>query len=80
MKLLETEWINYRNAVIPAAAGSAQLTESRRAFFAGAWAIYALIMNRLEAGTEETPADLKLMASLDSEMREFNARVKKGWA
>jgi hypothetical protein len=80
MKLLETEWVNYRNAVIPRDAGSAQLTESRRCFYAGAWALYALMMNRMEGVAEPTDGDMNLMASLDAEMREFTARVTKGWA
>jgi hypothetical protein len=80
VKLLETKFINYRNAIIPKDAGSIQLQESRRAFYAGAWALYSLMMNHLESGTEETPNDLALMAKLDAEMREFKDRVVKGWA
>ena len=80
MKLLETEWINYRNAVVPRDAGSTQLTESRRAFYAGAWAFYSLLMHSLEPGLEDTPNDLALMEKLDAEMREFQSRVAKGHA
>jgi hypothetical protein len=80
MKLLETEWIGFRNAAIPKDAGSTQLTEMRRAFFAGAWAIYSLMMNSLEPDKEPTDGDLRMMAALDAEMREFASRVKKGWA
>jgi hypothetical protein len=80
MKLLETEWMNYRNAVIPKEASSTQLTECRRSFYAGSWALYMLIMNRLEGGTEDTPGDLALMAKLDNEMRDFKDRVVKGVA
>jgi hypothetical protein len=80
MKLLETEFLNYRNALIPRDAGPVQLGESRRAFFAGAWALYALILNNLEPGTDDTPKDLELMEKLDAEMREFKERVVKGWA
>jgi hypothetical protein len=80
MKLIETEWNNYRNAVIPKDAPPVQVVESRRAFFAGAWALYALQMNHLDEDREPTEADLKFMASLDAEMRQFGERVKKGWA
>ena len=80
MKLLETEWTNYRIAVIPKDAPSVQLSESRRAFYAGAWALYTLLMDSLEPGTDETPPDLSLMASLDREMREFQVRVATGAA
>lgn len=81
MKLLETEWIHYRNAAIPKDASSTQLTESRRAFYAGSWALYSLLMNSLDPSTtEDTPKDLELMAKLDAEMREFKDRVTQGWA
>ena len=77
MQLLETEWNIFRNAVIPKNAPQVQLTEMRRAFFAGSWAIYALMMNRLDPEKEPTGADLEFMAKLDKEMRHFNDRVTK---
>ena len=81
MKLLETEWITYRNAVIPKDAGTTQLMESRRAFYGGAWAFYSLLMNSLDPSTpDDTPKDLELMEKLDREMREFKERVEKGYA
>lgn len=80
MKLLETEWIRFRNSAIPKDAPGIQLTEMRRGFFAGAWALYALMINRFDTDKEPSEADLKLMAALDAEMREFGERVKKGWA
>ena len=80
MKLIETEWDDYRRKVIPADAPSVQTTECRRAFYAGSWAFYALVMNNLDAGSEPTEKDLAVMARLDAEMREFGERVKKGWA
>lgn len=80
VKLLEAEWTTYRNKVIPKAAGSTQLTESRRAFYAGAWALYTLMMKHLEAGTEETVNDLVFMEGLAREMEEFKDRVIQGLA
>jgi hypothetical protein len=80
MKLIETEWINFRNAVIAKDAGTTQLTEMRRAFFAGAWAFYSLTISALDPDAEVTGKDLALMRALDAELREFNNRVVKGWA
>lgn len=77
---LNREWLTYRNGVIPRDAPSVQLTESRRAFYAGAWAFYQLLMNRLEERHEETPADMAFMAALDAELRAFNDAVKAGTA
>jgi hypothetical protein len=81
MKILETEWMKYRIAVIPREASATQVQESRRAFYSGAWAYYSLLMNALDAGTDDaTPRDVAFMAKLDEEMREFAERVGKGWA
>lgn len=80
MRLLETEWVNFRNQVIPKGAPQIQLLEMRRAFYAGAWAYYSLIMNLLEPGTDATEKDLRMMAQLDAEMRDFRDRVEKGHA
>jgi hypothetical protein len=77
---LEAEWTTYRNRVIPTTAPSVQLVESRRAFYAGAWAFYSLLMNHLEPGANETPADMKFMEKLDSEMRAFRNKVQRGEA
>jgi hypothetical protein len=71
VKIIETEWQDYRRKVIPLHASEIQLQESRRAFFAGAWAYYALVMHRLDPGAEPTDADMKFMEDLDREMREF---------
>ena len=80
MKLIETEWITYRNAVVPKDAGETQLTEMRRSFFAGAWAYYCLLMENVGTGADGTPQDMALMQSLDEEMREFKERVLRGEA
>ena len=80
MKLIATEWENYKRAVLPKDAPAVQVTESRRAFYAGSWAFYALVMNLLDSDREPTEKDLQMMANLDAEMREFGERVKKGWA
>jgi hypothetical protein len=79
-KLIETEWTEFRTKVIPKDATEVQLREMRRAFFAGAWAYYSLVMSKLDADAEPTGEDLRLMAALDLEMREFGERVAKGWA
>ena len=81
MKHLEAQWTSYYEAVIPFGAPVVQVVESRRAFYAGAWALYSIIMNGLDAKSQdETPRDLELMATLDREMRDFNEDVRKGRA
>ncbi len=80
MKLLETEWMSYRNAVIPRGAPSVQLTESRRAFYAGAAAFYSIVLNRMTPGSEPSDEDVALMRKLDQELKDFRRRVEVGQA
>ena len=80
MKLLETEFNALRRKAIPKDASANQIWEMRRAFFAGAWALYALLMNNFDDGESETPKDMQLMMKLHNEMVEFNDRVKRGLA
>lgn len=79
MKPIETAWTSYREAVVPKDAPPIQLQESKRAFFGGAWALYALLMNDLDHSTDEdTPQDLGLMMKLDAELRGFRDQVLEG--
>lgn len=79
-RLIETPWLAYREQVIPQNAGTAQLTECRRAFYAGAHALLTTIMNILEPGADATEGDLRTMDSIAAELKRFNAQVKAGIA
>lgn len=76
------QWDTFaREVLAPVGAGEIQKKEARRAFYAGAWALYSLQMNQLSPGVERiTQDDLNLMADLDAEMREFGELVKAGRA
>lgn len=76
MRRLEAEWLDYRRAVIPANAVGVQVTECRRAFYAGAAAIHAVIMRMLTPGAEATDEDVRKMQELYQELVEFGQSVK----
>lgn len=80
MKRLEAQWQEYRREVIPTRAPEVQIRESKRAFFAGAWAFYSTLMNNVSHAPQETPDDLGLMESLHYEMVEFAEAMKTGKA
>jgi len=80
MRLIEGQWAQFREKVISANASDIQLREMRRAFYAGAWAYYALVMNRLNPTSEPTGDDIQLLAGLDDEMREFGESILRGEA
>jgi hypothetical protein len=77
---LAAEWENFRMAVIPFNASVTQVFEMRRAFYAGAWAIYQLQIEQTSPADEVTEEDLDFMRDLEAEMREFHDAVKAGRA
>lgn len=69
------EWKSYRQRVIPATCSAVQDEESRRAFYAGAFAMFTLITT-LNEGSED--ADVARLQGLRNEVMEFVAKVEGG--
>jgi len=46
--MIDDAWKRYREQIIPATAGPVQVEETRRGFYAGAWAVFRCFMD-LEA-------------------------------
>ncbi|MCY4397600.1 MAG: hypothetical protein OXC10_20965 [Rhodospirillaceae bacterium] len=62
----------FRNSVYKGPLPRDQATEVRRAFFAGAASLYAIMMKETDDGEEEpTTANLRTMAEIDAELREW---------
>lgn len=72
------QWSSYLENVMPPNAGPTQITETRRAFYAGAQGLLGLLMNVLEPGTDATEADLKTMDEIAAELAEFAKAVARG--
>lgn len=69
MKTVREQWTSYAEGVLPKTAGTNQIIETQRAFYAGAWAMYQLA---LEASGDP---DANLTA-LEAELRAFADAVK----
>ncbi len=76
--MIAKEWQSYRESAVTPNAGAVQITETRRAFFAGAAALYSIVMQGLSPEPEATDADLALMADLHEELLQFSLRVSDG--
>jgi hypothetical protein len=76
--LVADQWADFLKRVVPTDAGPTQLRETRRAFYAGAQCLFVGILNRLESGEEETPADLELMADIEAEFQDFAEKIRGG--
>lgn len=73
MGVIEEAWLSYSASVIPATAHASQRSESRRAFYAGAQALFSGIMRGLDEDHEPTPEDL---AHVDKIAKELDAHWK----
>lgn len=78
---LKESFNNFRARVIPASAPVDQVTEMRRAFYAGAQSIICMLLDSLDDTTgEATGEDLKIMQDFQDEMKQFGEDVKAGRA
>ncbi len=78
-RLLE-QWNSYAQKVVPNDAHETQRRECRRAFYAGAVAMNAIVMAGLTPGPGSTAEDERMMIDLGDEMKEFNQMVLEGRA
>jgi len=69
------EWLDYVARVMPPDVPAIQMQETRRAFYAGAQSLLALVMRDLEPDSEPTDADLAFMEALHQELQQFGRDV-----
>lgn len=68
-------WDDYRRNVMPASANAIQLSECRRAFYAGAVWVYGVLIEHGDDGEAEV---FRLFDRLRDELFAFQANVGKG--
>lgn len=73
-------WDSYARDVVPKDAPIVQRWETRRAFYAGAQALFTSILTMLDPGEEPTEADLSKMDHLEEELTSFKEDVRAGRA
>lgn len=79
MNRIGAAWDSYQRQVVPTNAGTVQRMECRRAFYAGAEAVFGAIL-QLDPGEEATAADLKMMGEVEAELTAFADAVRRGEA
>lgn len=75
-KLIEAGWVSLRLAIFPDGASKEQLTEMRKAFFAGAQHLFSSIMTILDEDREPTETDMKRMSLIADELDKFGEELK----
>jgi hypothetical protein len=71
-------WASYQRDVIPATAGPTQVTESRRAFYAGGFAVLKHMLGEVAALPDAQA--MKAVDRLYAEMLQFGVDVGQGKA
>ncbi len=74
-KRIEAGWLEYKKT-IPANAHSVQVTETRRAFYAGAVIIFQALVNGVSAGPDPQNEDLRMMADMQAEIDAFLREIR----
>lgn len=77
-KTINGQWLDYRAKVISPNAPEIQLIESKRAFFAGALALFHLQISGVSDEEEFTETDQHLIENLVNELHAFQKRVAEG--
>ena len=75
-RIIEAGFASYKIAVMNPNAGTDQIIETRRAFFAGAQHLFASIMSILEPGSEPTDNDMHRITQIHEELNRFIVELK----
>jgi len=75
-RIIEAGFASYKIAVMNPNAGTDQIIETRRAFFAGAQHLFASIMSVLEPGSEPTNNDMHRITQIHEELNRFIVELK----
>jgi hypothetical protein len=78
--IIETEWRNFAERVLPVDAPDVQRVEMRRAFFAGAISLFHALVTGMSPGDEPTDADMAKMDSIKAEFDRYEADLARGRA
>jgi hypothetical protein len=80
VKIIESAWVDYRDKVIPWTAPAIQVTEMKRAFYAGAACLLDAQCKILGPGREPTDSDLLIMNGIQTELEQHASDVLGGKA
>lgn len=79
-RVLTDEWEHYARAILPAGAPDVQKVETRRAFYAGAAALFTLMTGGLDEDSEPTELDIAFVEVLSQELAAFGRDLAAGRA
>lgn len=72
---VEAAWQTFR-VIIPVRAPREQKQEMKKAFFAGAFAMFAELVNGVDDASDVTPSDMSMMDEIHAELQEFKEAMR----
>lgn len=76
LKRIEIAWLAFKEVVIPADAPDEQISDMKKAFYAGALSLFnTLVYNVDQASDEPTDKDMQMAQDIDDELEEFFAGI-----
>lgn len=77
-KILEAGWIAFRETMLEDVTNKDQLFDMRVAYYSGAHQVFKTLMETCNPNiTEPEPKDLKVIAAIDREVKEFLESIKR---
>jgi hypothetical protein len=70
VKIIETQWNSYLTNVVPPEASESQVSETRRAFYAGAASLFHALVGTMDDDEEPTERDLERVSSIHKELED----------
>jgi hypothetical protein len=80
LRLIGAKWEDYCKSVIPKNAPQIQITESRRAFYAGAQGVMDAMAKQMSDSPDETPNEIAVVQDVMAELDEFAQLIALGKA
>jgi len=80
VKRIAELWDSYAEEVLPRSAGAVQRAETRRAFYAGANALFEAFIDGLTEGSEAEEEDMRALDQLREDLAAFKRDVEEGRA
>lgn len=81
MNILREAWLQYEHQILdPLKAQRIQRQETRRAFYAGAQAVFGGILSHLTPGEEPEEADINMLTEVQKEIDQFTEAIRAGRA
>jgi hypothetical protein len=72
---VEAAWQLFR-VIIPAGAPPFQRTEMKKAFYAGAFAMFSALVNGVDDNPDPSAADMSMMDEIHAELQAFKLAMK----